>query len=459
VALVDWPGGTVFRVTLNVVNGTLDGVLSFGAFDGLFTEGIQGQTIIGLVDQVPAPPDPVPNQQNSIIYVGPGGDDASGQRGNVLQAFREISAALGAAQNGDAIEAAPGDYGPVIIRAGLDNVTIKGMGNRESVRILDAGDNALRWLPAGSERLYLENLTLASFSPGFAALDANGLASPTNAAELECRNVASAGGAGARGIHAENLSSVRHIGGMGSAEHLDCNGSLAVGYQGELHYALTDPTPARVFQLDNVVKGCQLDRLLQAGGASVQADSACDISQWDTGLTPLGPDAAVRCAGECRVATLLLGPNAIPVSFEGSRNCALSVIYAGAVDHSVNCKGATLTSITSTTLTNALSFDNKGGTCGLAGSSFDANSYLDRDGCGADNVAIPALGAVLAFGVDLPGPPYPPGVAVSYVVSSQDPPAVISDVLTVGLQSNAGCAVNNGASPQDASLQWARVPD
>jgi len=112
-------------------------------------------------------PTPPVNPPETVTYVAPNGSDATGERGNPLQPFLTINAALAVSQDNDVILLAPGTYPPVTVPPTLSIISIKGMGTQnQAVLQAPTGTSPLTWTPIpGFRVLILDSLTLRSNNP------------------------------------------------------------------------------------------------------------------------------------------------------------------------------------------------------------------------------------------------------------------------------------------------------
>ena len=425
-----------------------------------------------LAGGVPVPP-PGAQQPETITYCAPNGNDATGQRGSYDRPFRSLAAALAVVQSGDAIHLAPGVYDPVApadFPAALAAVSIVGQGEAGTVRIVSPVGVAFDVTPGPApQQINLSSLTIESQNPGSAALSvvapALGTGNNSTLRAQGCRFVAAFGAA----VLAENLAAVEleGCGSQGAIRVVNCNGGLAAGHRGgDLTIRIDDPVPAHVTRGIFAVRGGAVGILGLEGEAWIDADRDVYAGAVNGGTAPppAGPTAALRFHGEAALVDLApSGTGAGLFDLQQARIDQLQ-INSGVAAPNVQAVNAGGAQINRAALVSGgggdLVLDTRGGSLGLAGSSFGAACYWDRAG-GAVNAAPLAPGAVaLAFGGALPGFPFPPGTPVAYLVTPivVAPPALGTDQLVVTSQDHTGCTINNGwAVPVSGNVSWARV--
>jgi hypothetical protein len=144
------------------------------------------------------------------------------------------------------------------------------------------------------------------------------------------------------------------------------------------------------------------------------------------------------------------------VQIDGATIEILSWQHNGIDPMTVDARGATLTQVFVNTTGGDAILDAYGGAISYNLSLFGPNCYAIREGGSAVNLSVPAGGATFAFGVDLLGPPYPPGLRVAYSIAPRAAVAALNEIVYLNALSGPAGAVleNDSANPINIDLTW-----
>lgn len=399
----------------------------------------------------------------TVTYVcDENGDDATGERGNVLKPFKTIQAALDVCQDYDTVMVAPGTYTENVIVPDLF-LTIEGMGSEQRARILAAAGIALFWQGSNGVRLCLKNLYIqtADFLGTACYLSGNGL---INDCQVSLFNI-DAFAASGFGVLIADMGYAYCESCNGPFGWLDCNDALTVGHRsGEAYCEVAEPIPANVALGWHRFKGCRFDLALSGirlnANARIDADSGCYAENLLTDGA-IGPSGAFRFAGECEDATMTETDgtgNQIILAGSRIRGTLNLTSTATAGDIYTDCRSATigLLNMADNGFQNIV--DLRGGSVGsYAFSTFGAECRVDRDGGSSALLAVPNGLTAFLFGANLAGPRYPNATQVAYCVQPSLLAAVATDNVAVTAGDGDGFTLNSGyVANQDMKVIYSR---
>jgi len=424
------------------------------------TAGTLANVIRSLLAFVKDQPDGPSNQPAPLIWVAPNGDDATGERGNIDRPFRQVQAAIDAAQPQDTILIAPGDYDGVVVPSGL-SLTLQGLGNERTptVRIFGA-DEALLWDAGPSDRLAVQNVQLLTFSAVVPALLVTGLPDLVNA-ELYLDRV----------FYGSALGIGAQFSNLGYLQQSNCSGFWSCvnvsEAQTQSHFSggmVVDvplvPSPGYLPGVHRVFSS-YLDEGIESRGNALIAVPPGSYALFVAGeafVGALGPQALLVFQGITDVLTVILdqGDTSVLLDHAWISQSADFQNLAPARDYDIFAHGTVfLQSVTATSGVSELNLLNDGGHASTSLMIFDPLAHWWRRGGSARVLIDPGVNVFRYAneGGPIAGPSYPSSQPVSYVVQLPLLPLVPSDALAVTAQSNNEVTIESGfAAPVIADL-------
>ena len=459
VAYADVPGASEWEVTADT--GVSPEALDLNLISGPLTVAALTQPFLFVAPLAPSPPGSSA-QVNSETWVGPNGNDATGQRGNNNAPFRTIGAALNALQNGDTLVIGPDNYNETLnLPAGLDNVTFLGLGNRESCKIFSNLAAAISLNPSAGQRVTFENLTLQSTAPGASGVAGSG--SPAAGPEVNFKNCILSGGP--FGVDLAGFGAVRFDADCTYSARLNnCNSGQLDGLSDTLDLGVDEPIPPGVLHQGYSRDTGETSALIQRNNAKINFGAATKVRSYDNGGGTLGPSANIVFYGSAETWNQQNGANAVPTDLTKARINLYALDFVGGVvltPYKIGAKGAIFKNglqLTNPGAGQPLVVDNQGGVFSMLASSFGVNCFVDRESGGKQDQVIPPGGAVLTFGAQLAGPPFPPfGPSVVFGVSPSAGIAAVNEIPYISAHDNTGVTIgNDSAAPITVQVVWTR---
>lgn len=459
VAFAAIPGALSYRVTAT----SLDGARPYAQMGPFFDLQAPMEWI---VDGRPIPgPSPFGQSAETVTYVATNGDDATGERGNILRPFLTLDAAMAAADSGDTILVAPGDYAPATVPA-AKSFTIAGQaGPANRPRLLGgAGTGLLALLVA--QNLTLQNLEFVTTNPLQSALTVggDGVLNNSNLLVEDCQITGPF-----QGAYVENLNTANFRNCQGALITLQDNSAGGLlNCSNQAFIAVTDPTPPQIpIQGWHRIRGSRAGLVSVNGNAWVSLDKATAIANFEAGsaFTALGPDGRIECEATLLSCLVHTQDGVNPISLDGSQIDSLTLIADDAIGpRTISARGATIrTSDMTSTAGQALILDFTGGQLiDQFGSTFGANCHWRRDGGAVVANAVAPGASTLLFGVDMVGAPFAPTDLVLFSVEPLGAlavPALATDHVTVAAQASTGVDLINGyAGAQTLNIFFALQP-
>lgn len=403
----------------------------------------------------------------NVTYVcDENGDDATGERGNVLRPFKTIQAALDVSQDYDSILVAPGTYAENVVVPDLF-LSIEGIGGKNRTRIFAASGIALTWYGTNGTQLTLRNLYAETADAGAAAMYIAGdaTANTCNAYLYDVNtsspipSTVSAFFADMRYVYAENCD--------GKLAFLECNDTLSVGCTGEAFCQTSEPIPPYVTQGWYRFKACRLgdgsglNGLRQHTNARVECDPATivDLLMTDTWL---GPQGTVLASGGGQTCDIMLS-DASNVNLTGSRFGMLRTQSQALSPVDIIAQSATFFQIELHDSPNPGAYTNlnmAGGTIAfLFASSADPNCRVDLSTGGSAVLSIPPGVSVHTFanlGGDINGFAYPLVITPRFAISPITPPVPGEHVTITSVTPDGFTCESGYAAPTDCNVLWSR---
>lgn len=459
VAYADVPGATEWEVSADT--GLSPEALDLNLISGPLSVAALTQPFLFIAPLAPSPPG-ASSQVIVETWVGPNGNDATGQRGNNNAPFRTIGAALNALQNGDTLVIGPDSYNETLnIPANLDNVTFFGLGNRESCKIFSNTAAAISLNPSGGQRITFQNLTLQSTAPGASGVAGSG--SPANGPEANFLNCILSGGP--FGADLAGFGAVRFDADCTYSARLNnCNSGLLDGQNNTLDLGIDDPVPPGVVNNGYQKNSGEVSGLTQRNNAKINFGAAVKVRSYDNGGGTLGPAADIVFYGSAETWNQQNGANPVPTDITKARINLFTLDFIGGVvltPYKIGAKGAVFKNglqLTNPGAGQPLVVDNQAGVFSMLASSFGPNCFVDRESGGKQDQVIPPGGAVLTFGAQLAGPPFPPfGPSVVFGVSPSAGIAAVNEIPYISAHDNTGVTVgNDSAAPITVQVVWTR---
>lgn len=434
VAFAAIPGALSYRVTAT----SLDGARPYAQMGPFFDLQAPMEWI---VDGRPLPgPSPFGQSAETVTWVAPNGDNATGERGNVLRPFLTIQAAINACQDGDSIFVAPGNYAPFSVPPDK-SLTIVGQGAPQQTRIVSELPGCV-WNPDDSapHTLMLENLWIQNNLPGPAVIAAGSGLVPNQHNLILVRCVCLNGGA-TPAVACFNLARIDGILGAGTYGIVDCNGSnLQDMFFSEVFYNTASPTPPNVSLDPHLIRGGYFQTVSALGGQILAMDSSAVVEFLFLGGigTPMGPESIVRFYGRASIVILAFDGLFAPLSAIDFREANLENFtsfhaISGGGPHQINAQGATIFEyLGNQSGTDEVILDTIGGNIQqLLSSAFVGNISWRRLSMGARLFAVPPGSSNYLYQADggnLPGAKFPSSDLVSYTLTPTNP----GDTATIG---------------------------
>lgn len=401
------------------------------------------------------------------LIVAKNGDNGTAERGT-FKPFLTISAAVAASLDGDVIEVGPGVYAEnVVIPATRTGLVIKSLGGYQSAAIAPAAGVAVAWSPSVQADVTLEGLDLVGTTYG---LDVDGAPAVSNESNLRVVNCRLDGATGAGRI--QDLASATIVGGIyrgGALIVSNCNNGFfeECPIIDDLTLNVTVPLPANVSHVAYLLNaGTRVSgTLAQLGCCQVQAEKGVYAQSYAGTLSLSGAQVAlIRFAGICPAwSSTSAAGNAPTMDLRGAQVNSLTHASASTQALTIDARGATLGAlILSRSGGQNLIVDARGGSFAIAGSTFGAGTYVDRDGGATGDLVIANGGTALVFGTggnDIPGPAFPPGTAVTYVAMPIVATTNVNQIPAITAKGAGGCTVANGSGGNlTHNIIYTRVP-
>lgn len=415
------------------------------------------RSLLALVNDLPDGPS---NQPAPLLWVAPNGNDATGQRGNLDRPFRQVQAAIDAAQPQDTILIAPGDYDGVVVPSGR-SLTLQGLGNERTPTVRIFGTNeALLWDSGPADRLAVQNVQLLTFSAVTPALLVTGIPDLVNA-ELYLDRVqyGSALGIGAQ------FSDLGYLQQTNCDGFWSCLGVSEAQTQGHLSGGMIvdvslTPSPGYLPGVHRVFSS-YLDEGIESRRNALIAVPPGSYALFvgpEAMSLAYGPQALVVFMGTCDVFLAILDQGDTTIILENAWISQSAEFQNNAIARSyqIFAHGTIfLQSLIATAGPSELDIMNDGGHAETSLMIFTDQAHWWRRG-GAARVLIDPGVNVFRYaneGGPIAGPSYPSSQPVSYVVQLPVLPLVATDALAVTAQSNNEVTIESGfAVPVIADL-------